>query len=119
MSRIEAVIARRFRVPLPELLADAKHGDHTHFELITATVRLADGSEGTGYTCTGGRGGREVLAKIEHDLAPFLVGRDGNDVEALHDAMQWQVHYVGRGGRPRKLNSPQRPGSATSTVLPP
>lgn len=98
MSKIADVKAERFNLPLAEVLTDAKHGDHTHFELITATVRLEDGSEGTGYTYTGGRGGAAILAMIEHDLAPFLIGRDGGDVEALYDAMQWHIHYVGRGG---------------------
>ena len=98
MSKIRSLNARLFRIPLSEVLTDAKHGDHTHFELITATIRLEDGSEGTGYSYTGGRGGAAVLAMIEHDLAPFLLGRGAEDVEVLHDAMQWQVHYVGRGG---------------------
>lgn len=98
VSRIEAVTARLFRVPLSEVLSDAKHGDHTHFELITVSVRLDDGSQGTGYTYTGGRGGHAILSMIDHDLAPFLVGRDGGDVEGLHDEMQWLIHYVGRGG---------------------
>ncbi len=98
MSAIASVRARRFRIPLPEVLSDAKHGDHTHFELVTATVTLQDGSEGTGYTYTGGRGGTAILAMVEHDLAPFLVGQQATDVEALHDAMQWHIHYVGRGG---------------------
>lgn len=98
MSRIESVTARAWQVPLDEVLTDAMHGDHTHFELITATVRLSDGAEGTGYTYTGGRGGRAVAAMIVHDLAPFLAGRDAAGVEALHDAMQAHMHYVGRGG---------------------
>ncbi len=98
MATIENVQVRLFDVPLAEVLTDAKHGDHTHFELITATVTLSDGSSGTGYTYTGGRGGRAVAAMIEHDLAPFLLGRDGDSVEALYDAMQWHVHYVARGG---------------------
>ncbi len=97
-SAIRSVEARLYRVPLAEVLEDAKHGAHTHFELITATVRLADGSEGTGYTYTGGRGGHAILAMLRHDLAPFLAGRDGTDVEVLHDAMLWHIHYVGRGG---------------------
>ncbi|MEM9318005.1 MAG: hypothetical protein AAGA70_03250 [Pseudomonadota bacterium] len=37
---------RLFHVPLADTLTDAKHGDHTHFQLITAALRLADGSEG-------------------------------------------------------------------------
>lgn len=98
MAQIEALQARRFCVPLSEVLVDAKHGEHTHFELITVSVRLRDGSQGTGYTYTGGRGGAAILALIRHDLAPWLLGRDGTEVEALHDAMQWHVHYVGRGG---------------------
>jgi len=59
---------------------------------------LEDGSEGTGYSYTGGRGGRAVHAMIEHDLATFLIGQDGRAVEQLYDDMQWHIHYVGRGG---------------------
>lgn len=98
MARIDSIEVRRFAVPLDEVLSDAKHGDHTHFELITATVHLEDGQEGTGYTYTGGKGGHAIAAMIEHDLAPYLAGRDAGDVEALYDAMQWHVHYVARGG---------------------
>lgn len=98
MSRITTVTARLFAVPLDEVLVDAKHGDHTHFHLITATITLDDGRSGTGYSYNGGRGGQATAAMITHDLAPMLVGRDAGDVEALYDAMQWHVHYVGRGG---------------------
>ena len=98
MPTIISIRARRFQVPLKEVLVDAKHGDHTHFELITATVTLSDGREGTGYTYTGGKGGHAVLAMIEHDLAPFLIGKEANDIEALYDEMLWHIHYVGRGG---------------------
>jgi len=79
-------------------MTDAKHGAHTHFDLITATVTLEDGSSGTGYTYTGGRGGRAVHALVEYDLVPVLIGEDGADVEARYDQMEWHIHYVGRGG---------------------
>jgi len=95
---ISSIKVRLFDVPLAEILTDAKHGDHTHFELVTATVKLSDGSEGTGYTYTGGKGGRAIESMITHDLAPFLVGKDATDIETLYDAMQWHVHYVARGG---------------------
>lgn len=98
MTAIVRIEAERFAIPLPEVLTDAKHGDHSHFELVTATVTLSDGANGTGYTYTGGRGGQAILAMIRHDLAPLLLGRDGAEVEALNEAMQWHVHYVGRGG---------------------
>ena len=97
MSEIDRVDAKLFRIPLAETLSDAKHGDHTHFELITATVRLRDGRDGTGYTYTGGRGGHAIRAMIEHDLGPFLLGKEAADVCALYDEMLWHVHYVGRG----------------------
>ena len=98
MSRISSVRARLFNVPLDEVLVDAKHGTHTHFHLITVTVTLEDGREGTGYTYNGGRGGHATVSLIEHDLAPFLIGENADEVEALYDAMQWHMHYVGRGG---------------------
>lgn len=98
MTAIAAVDVGLFHIPLAEVLVDAKHGDHHFFELITARIRLDDGSEGTGYTYTGGRGGHAIAAMIEHDLAPFLIGKPAEDVEALYDAMQWHVHYVARGG---------------------
>ena len=85
-------------MPLDEILVDAKHGDHTHFHLVTATVTLADGRTGTGYTYNGGRGGHATAAMITHDLAPFLIGQDATNVEALTEAMDWHMHYVGRGG---------------------
>ncbi|WP_281858161.1 mandelate racemase/muconate lactonizing enzyme family protein, partial [Litoreibacter halocynthiae] len=96
--KIASVQTRLFNVPLDEVLVDAKHGDHHFFQLITATVQLEDGSEGTGYTYTGGKGGTAIAAMIRDDLTPFLVGQDASDVEALNDAMQWHVHYVARGG---------------------
>ena len=98
MNAIAKVDARLFVVPLPEVMADAKHGDHTHFQLVTVTVTLADGHEGTGYTYTGGKGGHAILAMIRHDLAPTILGRDGRDVEGINELLQWHVHYVGRGG---------------------
>lgn len=98
MSAITSLKARLFAVPLDEILVDAKHGDHTHFHLITATVTLADGRTGTGYTYTGGRGGHAIATMIKHDLAPFLIGQNAENVEALTDAMDWHMHYVGRGG---------------------
>lgn len=98
MSKIDDIELRLFDVPLAEVLVDAKHGDHTYFELITVTIRTSDGMIGTGYTYTGGKGGRAIAAMIEHDLKPFLMGKNAEDIEALYDAMQWHVHYVARGG---------------------
>ncbi len=98
MSTIKSIDARLYRVPLAETLHDAKHGAHTHFELITVTIAVKDGTTGCGYTYTGGKGGAAVLAMIEHDLAPMLLGKDSVDIAARYDEMLWHIHYVGRGG---------------------
>ena len=97
-TTIESIRCRLYQVPLPEVLSDAKHGDHHFFELVTVTIRFEDGSEGTGYTYTGGKGGYAIKAMVEHDLAPALLGKDGSDIEHLYDLMEWHIHYVGRGG---------------------
>jgi len=97
-NRIKDIAVRLFKVPLPEVLNDAKHGDHTHFELVIVTISLENGVEGTGYTYTGGKGGHAIKAMVEHDIAPALIGKDGSDIEGLYDLMGWYIHYVGRGG---------------------
>ncbi|MEW7006298.1 mandelate racemase/muconate lactonizing enzyme family protein [Lentilitoribacter sp. EG35] len=98
MAKITSICVRLFHIPLAEVLVDAKHGNHTHFELITTTIQLDDGRKGTGYTYTGGKGGFAISAMIEHDLAPFLIGKDAEPIEELYEAMLWHVHYVARGG---------------------
>jgi len=98
MATIKSVDSWRFSLPLTEVLRDAMHGDHTHFELVIAVVERDDGVSGTGYTYTGGRGGRAIKAMIDQDLAPFLAGKDAEAVEALNEEMEMHIHYVGRGG---------------------
>ncbi len=97
-EKIKEVITKLFRVPLPEVLSDAKHGDHYFFELVTTTITLENGIEGTGYTYTGGKGGYAIKAMIEHDLVPAIIGKDGLDIEHIYDFLEWHIHYVGRGG---------------------
>ena len=98
VDRVRAIEPELFRVPLREVLNDALHGDHTHFELVTVTVTSDDGVTGVGYTYTGGRGGHAIMAMIEQDLKPYLLGRGADDVEALNAGMNQHIHYVGRGG---------------------
>jgi L-alanine-DL-glutamate epimerase-like enolase superfamily enzyme len=97
-TTIRDVTTRLYRVPLREAMSDAKHGAHTHFELVTVTIRCADGSEGVGYTYTGGKGGHAIKAIIDYELAPYLAGRNPTDIATIYDAMLWHIHYVGRGG---------------------
>jgi hypothetical protein len=43
-TAIKSVKVELFKVPLPEIMNDAKHGDHSHFELVTTTITLEDGT---------------------------------------------------------------------------
>ncbi|EJH9933498.1 hypothetical protein NEF24_002192 [Salmonella enterica subsp. enterica serovar London] len=44
--------------------------------MVTTTITLEDGSTGTGYSYTGGKGGYAIKAMIDHDLAPVLSGKE-------------------------------------------
>jgi L-alanine-DL-glutamate epimerase-like enolase superfamily enzyme len=90
--------ADHYRIPLPVPLSDSTHGTILGFELVTVRVRDAEGAEGVGYTYTVGTGGAAVHALIARDLAPLLVGRDADRIEALWQTMWWALHYGGRGG---------------------
>jgi len=97
-SLIRSADVRLYHIPLAEILVDAKHGDHTLFELVVVTIELEDGRTGTGYSYTGGKGGVAIAAMIETDLVPMLTGRDAEQIDELYDEMFWHIHYVGRGG---------------------
>lgn len=127
---IRGVQADHDTIPLPVALSDSTHGTIRGFELVTARVRDADGVEGVGYTDTVGTGGAAVHALVARDLAPWLVGRDAERIEALWQAMWWRLHYGGRGGPPgtrvpadgrrqhaveRGRGDPRRPGAGPTT----
>lgn len=97
-TAIKNIDCKLFKVPLFEVLNDAKHGDHTHFELVITTITLADGAHGTGYTYTGGKGGHAIKAMVDYDITPALIGKNGLDLDGIYDFMEWHMHYVGRGG---------------------
>jgi L-alanine-DL-glutamate epimerase-like enolase superfamily enzyme len=95
---IDSLVVGHYRIALPTAFSDSTHGTITHFELIT--VRLADreGARGLGYTYTVGAGGAAIRSLIERDLAPLLLGAEGDRIEALWQRMWWHLHYGGRGG---------------------
>ncbi len=98
MAKLASLEARAYRVPLPVALSDSTHGTITHFELMTAVLRDADGVEGLGYTYTVDSNGLAVHAVIDRYLRPVLVGADPSRIEDLWQKMWWAVHYGGRGG---------------------
>ena len=95
---IKNINVRLFKVPLPEVLSDAKHGDHYDFELITVTIETSEGHKGTGYTYTGGKGGFAIKAMLEHDMIPVLKNKAAENPKTIKEFLEWHVHYVGRGG---------------------
>ncbi len=97
-AAIESIETDHFRIPLPTVFSDATHGEISHFELVTARIRDAEGAEGLGYTYTVGAGGGAVRSLIADDLVPLLVGEVAGRIERLWERMWWGVHFVGRGG---------------------
>lgn len=98
MSIITDVITEYYRIPLPEIMEDAKHGLHTHFEVPIVKITTDDGRTGVGYTYTGGFGGKAISSLIANELTAILIGKDPSCVESLWDQMNWGIHYVARGG---------------------
>ena len=97
-NKIKTIAIEYYQVPLAEVLSDAKHGDHTHFELILCRIICEDGTEGVGYTYTGGKGGRAIFSLLEDEYKPLLLGQDATQIEDIWDQMEWHLHYIGRGG---------------------
>ena len=61
-NKIIDISIEYYQIPLAEVLSDAKHGDHTHFELILCRITDSDGITGVGYTYTGGKGGKAIYS---------------------------------------------------------
>jgi L-alanine-DL-glutamate epimerase-like enolase superfamily enzyme len=97
-NKIKSIVSKHYRIPLAEVLYDAKHGNHTHFELITVEIMLESNLTGVGYTYTGGKGGSAIHRLVVDDLAPVLIGQDPDKLEQLWEILNWHVHFVGRGG---------------------
>lgn len=60
----------------------------------TPIVRLtdADGVVGTGYSYTIGTGGHSVMALLERTLAPAIIGRDADEIEAIWRDLLFLTH---------------------------
>lgn len=65
----------------------------------TPIVRVtdADGAQGVGYSYTIGTGGPSIVALLQHTLAPLVIGRDGDDIQALWRAMLLRTHATAVG----------------------
>ena len=96
--KITDLSAACYRIPLASPLTDATHGRHDHYDLVTVEVVAEGGRTGLGYTYTVHAGGAAILALIERDLAPLLLGAHAGAIESLWRRMWQWTHYIGRGG---------------------
>jgi L-alanine-DL-glutamate epimerase-like enolase superfamily enzyme len=65
----------------------------------TPIVRVTcdDGAQGTGYSYTIGTGGSSVVALLRDHLAPKLVGRDPDEIEAIWRDLFFHTHATAVG----------------------
>jgi L-alanine-DL-glutamate epimerase-like enolase superfamily enzyme len=94
--------AARYRVPRevwwPESPIGASLYEIAHLELITFEVETESAVGGFGFTYTVGHGGSAVLALLEYEIAPALVGRDPHEAEAIWHELHAKLHFVGASG---------------------
>ena len=69
----------------------------THIELVVTDVTTETGLVGTGFAYTGGVGGRTLKAMLEHDIAPFVIGKDAAPRGLWHKCWH-HLHNLGGGG---------------------
>jgi L-alanine-DL-glutamate epimerase-like enolase superfamily enzyme len=61
-------------------------------ETPIVTVTDADGAQGTGYSYTIGTGGSSVMRLLADHLAPRLIGRDADMIEAIWHELEFATH---------------------------
>ena len=98
MPEIASLECGFYRVALPTVLTDSRHGAMRAFELVTIRLRDADGAEGVGYTFTVGRNGGAIHDILSREIPEIVAGADADRIEFLWNKLWWDLHYGGRGG---------------------
>ena len=96
MSTIVEIELLQVDLPPPVPRSDAIQSFVTQ-ETPFVRIRCADGSEGTGYSYTIGTGGSSVFALLHDHLAPRLVGRDADEIEAIGRDLLFTTHATSVG----------------------
>ncbi|MEM7249956.1 MAG: mandelate racemase/muconate lactonizing enzyme family protein [Pseudomonadota bacterium] len=97
--KIESMVCRHYRLPLPVVLSDSTHGDMSHVGLLTVELTDDTGLSGVGYAYTGNDiGGSALYSLADESFRGTVIGSDPTDVEGIWEHMWWHAHFVGRGG---------------------
>ena len=91
MTKIETVELR-----MVDLVPKVKRTDAIQSfvsqETPIVTITDADGAVGTGYSYTIGTGGSSVMRLLSDHLAPRLIGRDADMIEAIWHELEFATH---------------------------
>ncbi len=96
MSRIQTVEILQVDLPPKVVRTDAIQAFVTQ-ETPIVRIRCDDGTDGTGYTYTIGTGGSSVVALLVDHLAPKLIGRDPDAIEAIWKDLFFHTHATAVG----------------------
>jgi L-alanine-DL-glutamate epimerase-like enolase superfamily enzyme len=91
MARIERVELRLIDIPPKVKRTDAIQSFVSQ-ETPIVTVTDSDGAAGTGYSYTIGTGASSVMRLLSDHLAPRLIGKDAERVEAIWRELEFATH---------------------------
>jgi L-alanine-DL-glutamate epimerase-like enolase superfamily enzyme len=91
MATIEWVELRLVDIP-PKVKRTNAIQSFVSQETPIVTIRGSDGAVGTGYSYTIGTGGSSVMRLIADHLAPRLIGRDAERIEAIWRELEFATH---------------------------
>src|SRR5271154_3917151 len=91
MARIERVELRFVDIPPKVKRTDAIQSFSSQ-ETPIVTVIDSDGASGTGYSYTIGTGGSSVMRLLSDHLAPRLIGKDAERIEAIWRELEFATH---------------------------
>ncbi|WP_159589011.1 mandelate racemase/muconate lactonizing enzyme family protein [Chelativorans xinjiangense] len=91
MARIEKIELRMVNLEPKVKRTDAIQSFVSQ-ETPIVTITDADGASGTGYSYTIGTGGSSVMRLLADHLAPRLIGRDADRIEAIWHELEFSTH---------------------------
>ena len=91
MARIEKVELRLVDI-LPKVKRTDAIQSFVSQETPIVTITDADGAVGVGYSYTIGTGGSSVMRLLRDHLAPRLIGRDAERIEAIWHELEFATH---------------------------